>query len=153
MAIFGSKSVTEKTLQECEKLVETFFKNEGLNPKEHRVEGAKGTWWVSRGSAIIYIFVNEAQDMNTLRIASPILYLPHENLLPFYRACLEINYGLIYCGIAIDKDIAFLISERPLLGLDAEEVQDMMRILAYYADKYDNELAKEFGAQIYSEKK
>ena len=151
MGLFGSKPVAEKTLRECEKLVEEFFRQVGLNPNEQRVEGQKGAWWAMRGSAVVYIFVNEAQDMNTLRIASPILYLPHENLLPFYRACLELNYSLVNCAMAIYKDILYLITERPLLGLDPEELQDTMNILGFYADKYDNELADEFGAKIYSE--
>jgi len=152
MALFGTtKPLTEKTLKEAEKLVEEFFRLEGLNPHDQRLQGQQGAWWVLRGSALIYIFVHEAQNMNSLRIASPILFLPHENLLPFYRACLELNFGLINCAMSINKDIVYLLSERPLLGLDVEEVQDAMRILAYYADKYDNELADEFGARIYSE--
>jgi len=154
MGLFGgTKPVTEKTLKECERLIEDFFKRKGLDPNQQRVEGQQGAWRVQCGSAVVYIFVHEIEKMNTLRIASPILYLPNENLLPFYRACLEINYGLINCAMAIDKNIVFILSERPLRGLDTEEIDDGLRLLAFYADKFGNELADEFGAKIYSEQK
>ena len=122
-----------------------------MNPDEHRVEGYDHGWWAMRGRAVVYVFVNEHDEMNSIRIVSPILYLPSENLLPFYRACLEINSELVSCALAVDKDVVMLVHERPLKGLDAEEISDNMHMLAHFADRFDNELAQEFGARIYSE--
>ena len=46
-----------------------------------------------------------------------------------------------------------LMHERPLKGLDAEEISDNMHMIAQFADKFDTELAEEFGATIYSERR
>ena len=152
MGLFGSARVKETTLADCRRLIEDFLRKEGLNPEEQRVEGYEHGWWAMRGSALVYVFVNEHEVGSSIRIVSPILILPEENLLPFYRACLEINSELVSCAVAIDKDVVMLVHERPLKGLDAEEISDNMHMIAQFADKFDNELAEEFGATIYSER-
>ena len=151
MGLFGSPRVKETTLMECRKLIEDFLRQEGLKPEEQKVDGYEHGWWAMRGTAVVYVFVNEHEEGNTIRIVSPILFLPEDNLLPFYRACLEINSELVGCAMAIDKDVVMLVHERPLKGLDAEEISDNMHMLAHFADRFDNELAQEFGAKIYSE--
>jgi type III secretion system-like peptide-binding chaperone len=123
-----------------------------LNPNDQRVQDRQGTWWIMRGSAIVYIFVNEAENMNTLRIASPILFYLTK-LASILQSLSGNKLQFSRLAMAINKEIVCLISERPLLGLDVEKIMDAMRILAFYADRYDNELADEFGAKIYSEHK
>lgn len=153
MSIFGTKEVKTRTIQECTKFVEDFFRKIGLNPaaQQLRGQGVLG-WFAQRGSAFIYIFLSEFKDLSTIRLVSPILFLPKENLLPFYRRLLEINISLLNCALAIDKDVVVLVNERSLVGLDPEELDQNLNTFAAYADLLDNELANQFGAKIYSER-
>ena len=50
-------------------------------------------------SAAVFISLHEVGGASSLRAHSPILYLPTENILPFYRRCLEINRELLNCEL------------------------------------------------------
>ena len=135
-------------------VVEAFIQQVGLDPKESRLEGngkERAGWYIKRGSAPIYIYLEDSGETNTLRIESPILYLPPENILPFYRKCLELNNQLRDCALAVRDDFILLVSDRPLEGLTPEEVAQNIDLLSFAADNLDDELAKEFGAKLFSE--
>lgn len=89
--------------------------------------------------------------MNSSRIFSPILYLPSENILPFYLRCLEINRELLTCALCTHEDKVTLVSQRPIEGLDPEELEGTVNYLAAVADDLDNKLADEFGAKLCGE--
>jgi hypothetical protein len=152
MGWFGTTNVEvkERTIQDCIKMIENFFRKIGLNPNEQRIPD-RGTygWFVSRGSAVIFILLNKNDGMTTVRIVSPILYLPQERILPFYRRCLEINMGLLNCAFGVTKDKIALVSERPILGLDPEELEGTIAYLSSVADELDDKLGREFKAKLY----
>jgi hypothetical protein len=152
MALFGNKKVKETTVKDCIKMVEAFLQKCGANPKKHRLPD-KDTigWQIARGSAIIYILINNHEGLTTIRVISPILTLPKSNILPFYRKCLEINTGLISCALGAYEDKVAVLSERPIEGLDPEELEGILNHLSAVADDLDNKLADEFGATIFSE--
>ncbi|MEE9252699.1 MAG: hypothetical protein V3U74_05025, partial [Thermodesulfobacteriota bacterium] len=58
-------------------------------------------------------------------------------------------YHKLNCALAIDKNVLFIISERPITGLDAEELEGTVMQVSYQADKLDNELSDEFGSKMY----
>lgn len=153
MGLFGARKVSEGTVAQVTKLVENFFQKIRFNPHQQQIQSARGFgWWIGRGSAIIYIFVQESEKGGVyLRVVSPIVYLPKENLIAFYRKMLDINNDLVNCALATDKDVVLLVSQRPTLGLDQEELDDIVSTLAQTADGLDHELNKEFGCRIYSE--
>ena len=152
MGLFGTKKKQSKevTIQECIKMIEGFFKKINLSAKDRRLPNQDSFgWWVQRGSALVYILLNEEDE--TVRIISPILYLPEKNILPFYRKCLEMNTSLINCAFGAMDDKIVLVSERPINGLDPQELEGTIQYLSAVADDIDDKLAIEFKAQMYLE--
>jgi hypothetical protein len=84
-------------------------------------------------------------------VFSPILYLPPENILPFYRRCLEINRELLNCALCVQEDKVALVSQRFVEGLDPVELEGTIGYVAAAADDLDNKLADEFGAKMCGE--
>ena len=145
--LFSSKNVTE---EECVEMIEKFLEERGLDPK-HNTNKTKEyiSWNVSKGSASIYIYINIADpEFKTIRVVSPIISLPDENILPLYRRCLELNMDLCGAALAVFEDTIVVISERPIEGLDSSELDWILDHLAYVADELDDQFADEFGAKL-----
>ena len=152
MGLFGTKKVKETSAQDCVGMIENFFRKVGANPNDQRLSDDDGLgWWIGRGSALIYLLLNERDNFCTLRIVSPIVHLPENHILPFYRKLLDMNMGLYNCALATNEDTVYVIHERPIAGLDQEEFEGTLNFLSAVADDLDNKLADEFGAKIYSE--
>lgn len=151
MVFKGVRKVTNLgTIEEAEKIIDKVFKGLGLKPEEAKIDNPDLIGWaVKRGSAIVYIFINENKYINTLRIVSPLIYVPKKRQNEFLRRCLEYNYYFINCALGLNDDLIFLVEERPLTGLDPEEVEYIINNLSRIADRIDNELAKEYNAQMY----
>ena len=152
MGFFGKKKSQETIVDDCIKMIEKLIQKIGFDLSESRLpgEGFVG-WWIGRGSALIYITINQNQAVPTVSIFSPILFLPEDNILPLYRRCLEINAGLICCALAVNGDQIAVVSERPIEGLDSEEFAGTLFYLSEIADDLDNKLADEFGATLVTE--
>jgi hypothetical protein len=140
----------ERTVGDCIKIVEGFLEKNGMNPSEHRLpsQGAH-SWWVVRGSALIYIYLIQHENHATLRMVSPILYFPEERVVALYRKCLEINMELLNCALGVYQDTVAVVSERPTSGLDTIEFAGTLDYLSAVADDLDDKLAIEFGAKLY----
>ena len=54
------------------------------------------------------------------------------------------------CAICVYENEVALVVERPIEGLDPEEVEWTIDYLSQVADNLDNKLADEFGARIFS---
>lgn len=152
MGLFGTTKTQKKetSIEECIKMIETFFKSIGFNPKDQRLPNREPLgWWLQRGSALIYIVLHDNSRMPTIRITSPILYLPESKILPLYRRCLELNTELVNCAFGIVDDKIMLVSERPIDGLDPQELEQTIYYLSGAADELDNKLSEEFNAPMY----
>ncbi len=151
-----SRKVKQTAMEAYSGLVENFLRHVGFKePEKCRLESSgkeRAGWCIPRGSATTFIFLEDTEDRNALRIESPILRLPDHNILPFYRRCLEINTRLRGCALAAQDDAIVLVSDRPLEGLDPEELARGIDSLTFYADNLDDELSKEFGAKLYFSK-
>lgn len=146
-----AKQATKISVEECVQMVQRFLSECGVDPNSSKLktENCLG-WLIQKGSAEIYIVIGNNELINevTLEVFSPILKLPKQNILPFYRRCLEVNRFLIGCALCVDKDEVMVVSERQLEGLNYEELETMIICVANAADTIDDELAKEFGAQL-----
>ena len=149
----SQQAVSTGGVDQASKIIEEFFRKNKIDPNAQRVktDPSEICWTITRGSSVNYIFLTKIGDIDTVRVASPILFLPQENLLPLYRRCLELNFMVLDCAFAINKDMIVVVSERPILGLDATEFENMMRQVSYIADTYDNQLADEFHARLYTQ--
>jgi type III secretion system-like peptide-binding chaperone len=139
-------------LKEATRLVGEVLAKIGLDDRPKTLRDGKGFGWsIRRGSAVVFITVNRVDGQAYFRLVSPILYLPTENLLPLYRTLLGINMDLTSAALAVHEDRVCVVSERPVLGLDAVEADDLIKRVSYYADVLDNKLSAEFGARLYTD--
>jgi hypothetical protein len=149
---FTASEPSQKPLAEYAKVIDDVLKEFGLD--ECRADLSDGFGWtLQRGSAVIFIGLskNSVIEEETIKIFSPILKLPKQNLLPFYRRCLELNDCLVGCALAADDNGVLIVTERPVLGLDKAEIIHMILNVGMASDGLDNRLAEEFGAEMVGE--
>lgn len=121
-----------------------------LNPDQVRMNTNEGYGWsFRRGSAVIEVYLSEQNSVGYLQVLSPIMHIPSVGTLPLYRRLLELNLQLTSAALGIYNDVVYVFYERPLIGLDASEANDIIDKVASYADDLDNQLVEEFGGRLY----
>lgn len=147
-----SEPKSEKEMvRDCTEMIESFLVDLSVLPEHARIGSQKERIWsIQEGSATITIAIkrNRMNEKLNLEVKSAILKVPQGNLEAFYRRCLDINGYLLECALCTDKDEVWVIAERPLQGLDKEELSSIAINVATSADYIDNQLADEFGAQL-----
>jgi hypothetical protein len=152
MGLFGTQKVSRGLADEAVAMVETYYQHRGLDAHDHQLTGSDGYgWWLTEGSAKIYIFVQDAPNGAVLRITSPLVFVPEHNKEAFFHRLLDINTNLTSCALATHGDIVLVVSQRPTVGLMQTELEELVWNAAYVADLLDNKLADEFHARMYSE--
>jgi hypothetical protein len=155
-SILGSKQNNSVSIASYIQIVEVLLEEFGVDVKNSRLDldskNDRG-WVIQKGSAQIIILIseNDEDDDPTIEIFSPILKLPSQNILPFYRRCLELNWVLVGCAICVSEDKVLVRAEMPLNGLNVESIGLTILNVAGAADQLDDDLAEEFGAQLYDE--
>lgn len=155
-SLLGNKQDDKVSVSSYIQIVEDLFKKLDIDTRESRldIESQNDRGWViQKGSAQIIILIaeNDEDDNPTLEVVSPILKLPSQNILPFYRRCLELNRYLIGCAVCVSENKVLVRAEIPLSGLSPESIALMIFNVAGAADQLDDELAEEFGAKLYDE--
>jgi len=152
MGFFGTKKASKVSIDQVVHMVQEYFHRRGLDLSGHTVDATDGYgWWITEGSAKVYIFVQEDHGGPVLRVNSPILHFPPENREAFFLRLLEINRDLSYCCVAAFDDVIIVSGQRPILGLDQEELNDMIWNVSYVADRLDDDLAAEFHAPVFTQ--
>jgi hypothetical protein len=152
MGLFGAQKVSKGLSDEAVAMVETYFRNRGLQASEHELSGSEGcAWWLTEGSAKVYVFVQDSPNGAVLRITSPLVFVPINNREAFYRHLLDVNTNLTSCALSTHGDIVLIVAQRPTLGMSQEEMDELVWNTAYVADLLDNRLNEQFGAPMYSE--
>ena len=162
-----ASSPASNDFQTAVDLVEKTIKKLGLDPTGCRTGGAAPTvpaapqampgltqsasWTLKRGSASVLVTVATYEHDKTtyLRVASPVVTMPADAAKQpaCMRKLLELNAaGLANAAFGLVGDRVVAVSERPVPGLDPEEVEQIVRHLSAVADTFDDRLAKEFGA-------
>ena len=133
-------------------MINEYYKRRGLESKNHGVPGCEGYgWWITEGSAKIYIFVQDDRIGTVIRVHSPILNFPEKNREAFFLRLLEINRDLSGCSVSAFDGVIMVGGQRPIVGLDQEELNSLIWSVSYAADMLDDQLNEEFGAPIYKE--
>ena len=122
----------------------------GGDSYESRID--KNTWRIGLGSAGGYIALIENQqdiDSSDLIVYFPIMKVPVEKSMPFYRRLLELNRGLMgKAAFAVnDENIVSIIAGRSVVDIDPNEMADIIIRTARMADYYDDTLLEEFGRE------
>ncbi|MBN2718929.1 MAG: YbjN domain-containing protein [Deltaproteobacteria bacterium] len=141
----------EKGLSKAKKIVESVLRDLGVDAAGNEMESVVGghAWQVARGSADIMISLVPGSDhaAGRIRVVSPIVKMDKGISKEAAIRLLELN-GTQLPGVAfglIQRDMVVLVSERTVLDLNRLEVQEMLNMVGYYADKYDDILVEEFG--------
>lgn len=150
MTLFGAQKVSGTTLEEVAHLIQNYYTGRGLDHHKQEIPGSEACgWWLTEGSAKVYIFIQDSPAGPVLRITSPIVYLPKDDLERFYRRLLDLNSNLASCHLATYDNYVLVLTQRQTLGITQEEVDSMVWNVAYVADLLDDKLAAEFGTQLY----
>jgi hypothetical protein len=150
MSMFGAQKVGGKTIEEVAQLIQHYFKQRDLDHEKQAIPGAEGYgWWLTEGSAKIFIYVQDSAAGPELCITSPIVYIPKTNCEVFYRHLLDLNSNLASCHLATCEDHVRVQAQRHATGISQEEVDSVVWNVAYVADLLDDKLAAEFGTQLY----
>lgn len=150
MTLFGAQKVSKGTVEDVGGMIASYFRNRGLDPNRQQIPGAEGCgWWLTEGSAKVYIFVQDSPGGPVLRITSPIVFIPEQNKEAFFRRLLDINSNLTNCALATYENYVLVVSQRQTLGLSQEELDSGVWNVAYVADLLDNKLAGEFATRLY----
>jgi hypothetical protein len=139
--------------EKAKELVEATIAKIGLDPVTTRAPcptDSQAAWALKRGSASVLVTVthHEIEGGASIRVVSPVVTLPGgPNQTALLRRLLELNAGgLANAAFGLMGDRVVAVSERPTAGLDAAEVEQIVRHLAAVADTFDDRFAKEFGA-------
>jgi hypothetical protein len=129
--------------------IESVLKKLGLDPKTSQVrnEDATRAWGLLRGSAQVLLMVNGGDDGAWVRVIAPVTKLPAEkDRAAFYLKLLELNArAMRNASFGVLNDGVVIVSERPSEGLDANEVEQILKHVGALADHYDDEFIKEYG--------
>ncbi len=138
-------------LSKAKKTIEAVLKGLELDPGKSSIEGTGGgfAWQIARGSADVMIALNPSQGgaAPRLRLVSPIVKMRDGVPTKLATTLLTLN-GTELPGLAfglIQGDVIVLVAERSVADLDKGEVEELLRLTGFYADKYDDVLVDEFG--------
>jgi hypothetical protein len=144
----------ENDFEKAKTLVIATIRKIGLDPATTLVPGGTDTtvaWTLKRGSASVLVSIirHEGERGTFLRIASPVVVLPADEgkKVALMRRLLDLNAsGLANAAFGLMESRVVAVSERPIAGLDAGEVEQMVMHLSAVADTFDDRFIKEFGA-------
>ncbi len=152
MGLFGTQKVSQGLASEAVMMVEEYYRRRNLNAHDFALADSDGCgWYITEGSAKVYIFVQDSGQGAVLRVTSPLVFLPDQNKEAFYRRLLDLNSNLSGCALATHDNIVLVVTQRSTFNLVQEELDDLVWNVAYMADLLDNKLADEFSCRMYSE--
>lgn len=140
----------QPTLETYAGTVEEILRQLNIDPVQARMNIETGFGWTfQRGSATIELYVSQQNGIGYFQALAPIMHLPINALLPLYRRLLELNMQLTNAAIGVYTDVVYVFSERPLEGMDSNEANTIINLVASYADDLDDKLVSEFGGRLF----
>jgi len=131
-------------------MIERVINEFGVDPKLCRGQSL-GQWSMRIGSASIWIDAFQSKDekgnyidSGYLQVMSPIMAIPTDRQLEFFKEILEINHKLYGVGFTKFENNIYIKSIRELEGLEQSEVLSTFKRIGYYADDYDDMLKAKY---------
>jgi hypothetical protein len=147
MALFSNQQ--EANLRSCVQMVEQAISSLGHNPDDARL--GTYTWRVRKGSALVTVAVLIGENgENRLQVSADVIRIDaHVDRPRLFERLLELNFMAVKgAAFALRDSTVVLVSERSTIDLDLSEVDDLVSRVQEYADRYDDELASEYGGRI-----
>lgn len=137
-------------IAEVRNMISSVIDRFGGDSYESRVD--KNTWRIGIGSAGGYVALIENQqdiDSSDVIVYFPIMKVPVDKAMPFYRHLLELNRGLMgKAAFAVnDENVVSIMAGRSIVDIDPNEMADIIIRTARMADYYDDVLLDEFGRE------
>ncbi len=113
-----------------------------------------GLWIVPAQPASVVLRLKRAEEeddeIDYIEAVMRLGPLPAQNLLAFYRALLESNMRVVNAAFAVSNDGVFLRHQRPLAGLNEDELNDIISSFISAAAAEFSSLVEQFvfGASI-----
>ena len=131
-------------------MIQCYVESVGLT-RENTYNDQNKNWLWKKGSASIEVFIYTIMfpsggRRDYLRICSPLMKIPANNLLNFYRHLLELNdirLG-VKLGIMPNTNTVFATYERDIRGMDFQELTTCISDLEGWADELDDQLKAKF---------
>ena len=102
-------------------------------------------WLLQTQAAVMFVLVEAREgEGEALRLTCPLLYMPSEELLPFYRKLLDVNNSLPGAALALDRDIVCLVAQQSLDGLAPAAVEVALARTFKEAEALGELLMREF---------
>lgn len=141
------------TLEKAAEIIKDLLKSLGAKEEDAQIEtdneGMLG-WAIGVNSIFIYIYLFKGEDgFLYVRLVSPVMYMPSENILPFYRTLLERNLYLHDIGFAVEENLILLMAQRRIDLTSQEECRFILAYLAETGDKLAKEISEEFKTELF----
>ncbi len=154
MGLFGTVKTSKRTVEQVYSMIEKYFHRRRLNIEDHLMDACEGYgWWITERDIKVYVFIQEALKGKSIEIrcTSPIVHFPIVNRDLFCTRLLEINRDLSWCCLAAFEDVVLVSAQRPIEGLDQEELDNIIWTVSQTANELEDRLSKEFGARVFQE--
>ena len=148
-AVLGREDPPEEVIGNCKAQIGLLLHDSDLKQGEDWIETDDG-YKFRQGSAEIDVDFIVIDGIPYVDFLSPIVKLPSDNLLPFYRRLLELNFdagGQI--AIGVHYDTVCIHAMRTIEGLTEEGLEEVMAVVGGAADDLDDYLHEEFGAPFF----
>jgi hypothetical protein len=138
-----------ENIEKATKMINDFVLSKGIDLNQV-YNAEKRSWSLKRGSANIQVILLEVPistgTREFLQIACPLIKVSAGKELQLYKRLLELNDAKLGVKLSLQEktDQVWALNERDLSGLDYSELTTMLEDLGYWADEFDDMLAKEF---------
>lgn len=139
-----------KELDKYYLIVEEVIRSLGVSIEECRSldqngKPIPGQWNLTKGSAKIFADVYKTEEGTAyFCVASPVMEAP-ASAAGLHEKLLEFNHKLYGASFSINQRWVWLRTIRECEGMDNNECKNTFDRVGWYADRYDDELKKEFG--------
>ena len=115
------------SIQDAILIVEEAIKCKGVDPSTIRIPPAEGVGWILPADrTALFINLSDHDGLAIMRITSPILFMPPEDLLPFYRRILELNAQAPGISLGMERDVVCVYAQQVLDGITSSTVNMLM---------------------------
>lgn len=123
-------------LKQTYELTESAIKSLGINVEDCRGEN-QGQWNLKKGQFDILVDVWEEQNQVLFQVLCPLCALPDENREAFFLYLLNKNHELSSVAYTIFENNVYIKHTREAVGLNMEEIINLLTKAAFYAELSD----------------
>ena len=139
----------QTTVDDIESWLEDIFESRGLILSEHKIESSEQKSWGIGSVGHDHIYATFTLDdadpeMIFLEMNSVLGEMPQNNLLPFYRKCLELNYSLFNGSITLLGAQVWYVQQQYIENINESKLASMFAEQLSNTEKLYEVLSNEF---------